>query len=150
MRGRGYDKALAPPPLPDSDFAGRPVFAVDPNLGKAAVTEALRAASLGCRVVAMDFQRYPEVCRAAYLVQTSREHLARFPLPDGTTSVESAADVLIAQGAKRVVITDGASGGVAAERLEEGGVRVWRFPALPVETVVDTTGAGDIFRAGLC
>jgi sugar/nucleoside kinase (ribokinase family) len=151
MQGRGYAEMLASPPLPGSDFALRPVFAVDPNLGQAAVAEALRAAALGCRVVAMDFQQYPAVCRAAYLVQTSREQLTRFPLPGAAmTSLEAAVEALMALGSARVILTDGENGGIAAERRSDGNVDLWRFPAAPVETVVDTTGAGDIFRAALC
>ncbi|MES2461735.1 MAG: carbohydrate kinase family protein [Armatimonadota bacterium] len=151
MQGRGYAEAVAPPPLPESEFVNRPVFSACPNLGHAAVAESLRAASLGCRVVAMDFQQYPAVCRAAYLVQTSRESLTRFPLPAGAAdSLEQAAETLVALGAERVVITDGARGGTTAERHKEGGIDLQRFPAAPVEVVVDTTGAGDVFRAGLC
>jgi hypothetical protein len=48
MRGRGYAEAVPPPPLPDSVFTKRPIFAVDPNLRESAVSEALRAASFGC------------------------------------------------------------------------------------------------------
>jgi sugar/nucleoside kinase (ribokinase family) len=151
MQGRGYSEAVAPPPLPDADFASHPIFAIDPNLGEAAVTEALRAASLGCPVVAMDFQQHPDVCRASYLVQTSREHLTRFPLPGGPKrSLEASAEALMAFGTPRLIVTDGANGGIAAERQKEGSVVHWRFPAIALETVVDTTGAGDAFRAGLC
>ena len=152
MRGQGYAEAVAPPPLPDSVFAGRPIFAVDPNLREAAVSEALRAASFGCPMVAMDCQQHPDVCRAAYLVQTSRESLTRFPMPGRPpASLEASAEALLALGAPRVIVTDGERGGITAKRLENGDMIFGRFPAAPVgRVVVDTTGAGDAFRAGLC
>ncbi|MBC8103792.1 MAG: carbohydrate kinase family protein [Cytophagales bacterium] len=150
MQGRGYRDALAPPPLPDTDFAACPVFAVDPNLGTPATEAALRAASRGCPVVAMDFQQVPEVVRAACLVQTSREGLARFPLPRLTNpEPEEAARHLAAMGARIAIVTDGARGGAAAVR-EGDRIVVQRYASTPVPKVLDTTGAGDVFRAGLC
>jgi ribokinase len=51
---------------------------------------------------------------------------------------------LLALGPRSVVITLGAEGAVVAD-----GNRVWRVPAEAVDTVVDTTGAGDAFAGTL-
>lgn len=57
---------------------------------------------------------------------------------------EECARQLLALGPRSVVITLGAEGAVVAD-----GSRVWRVPAVAVDTVVDTTGAGDAFAGTL-
>jgi ribokinase len=57
---------------------------------------------------------------------------------------EECARRLLALGPRSVVITLGAEGAVVAD-----GTRVWRVPAVAVDTVVDTTGAGDAFAGAL-
>ena len=143
MSGRGFAHAVAPPPLPPGLFAARPVFACDPNLGEPAVSACIAAADAGCPVVAMDFAHRPEVVRACRLLVTSRDVLARGRGYDG--DAERAARNLLDAGAPTVIVTRGADGAVVADRAEG----VFHVPAVPVRAV-DTTGAGDTFRAGLC
>ena len=130
MQGRGFAQAVAPP-IPDALFAHLPIVAVDPNLGPSATQTALRAAAMGCRVVAMDFSHVPEVVAVATLLQESPESLRRF----GKAQVSAQATVL----------TQGSLGGLVTD--ETG---TWSYPAFPISDIVDTTGAGDAFRAGLC
>jgi ribokinase len=62
----------------------------------------------------------------------------------GAGDAEECARRLLALGPRSVVITLGAAGAVVAD-----GSRVWRVPAVAVDTVVDTTGAGDAFAGTL-
>ncbi|MCX8006729.1 MAG: carbohydrate kinase family protein [Coriobacteriia bacterium] len=55
----------------------------------------------------------------------------------------AAAEAMLRAGVRRVVVTDGESGGLYAERSER-----LRFSALPVRPV-NATGAGDAFMAGI-
>jgi ribokinase len=143
MSGRGFAEAVAPPPLPASVLAARPIYACDPNLGLPAVESAVRAAEAGCPVVAMDFASVPEVVRVSRILVTSREFIARQGVP-GTP--EAVARDLVRGGARTAIVTLGAEGGIVADR-EEG---VFPFSAFRPGGIVDTTGAGDTFRAGLC
>jgi ribokinase len=58
-------------------------------------------------------------------------------------SARVAAGLLLARGARRVVVTLGAQGALACD-----GEQALHFPAFPVD-VVDTTGAGDAFNGAL-
>lgn len=143
MSGKGFSHAVSPPPLPDSVFATQPVFAVDPNLGTPAIQEALRAARFGCPVVAMDFDTCPDVVERSRIVVTSRETLQKH---GNTNPPEVVVRELMEQGAQTAVVTLGAQGSVCCDR-ETG---LFSVSAFAVPGIVDTTGAGDTFRAGLC
>jgi len=76
------------------------------------------------------------------------QHEAAFYLGTGPAAVAAdpsgAAGRLLGLGARSAVVTMGAAGAVVADR---SGVR--SRPAVPVERVVDTTGAGDAFAGAL-
>lgn len=148
MRGRGFKNAVAPPPLSPDLLAARPLVAVDPNLGQAAVQAALDAARAGCPVVAMDCEHEPRIVRTCRILVTSREWLQRH---DKTTLTEADARRTVERlvkdgGAPTAIITLGTDGCIVADREQE----TFATPAVSVPNVVDTTGAGDTFRAGLC
>ena len=143
MSGRGFAEAVAPLPLPDSLLAARPLYTCDPNLGPPAVEAALNAAAAGCPVVAMDFAPIPQVVQVSRLLVTSREFLAKQGVPGAP---EEIARRLLLSGAQTAIVTRGADGCLVADR--DAGV--FPHPAFPLGDVVDTTGAGDTFRAGLC
>jgi ribokinase len=147
MRGKGFAQAVAPAPLPDAVLSARPVFAACPNLGRPAVLETLRAASFGCPVVAMDMAHLPEVAAVARVVVTSRDAFPRF-FGDRAAGLDPEALIreLLALGCPTAIVTLGAEGCLVADR-DEGAFTV---PAFRVPDIVDTTGAGDAFRAGLC
>jgi sugar/nucleoside kinase (ribokinase family) len=143
MNGRGFAQAVAPPPLPAAVLASRPLFVTDPNLGATAVTQTLAAYEAGCPILAMDFAAVPEVVRVSRVLVTSREMLARQGIaPDDP---ESVAVHLVEAGARTAIVTLGPAGCVVAER-DEG---VFHQPAFAVPGILDTTGAGDVFRGGL-
>ncbi len=144
MGGRGFDRAVAPPPLPPSVLTARPLFAVDPNLRQPAVDAAVTAAQAGCPVVAMDFAHVPSVVGICRLLVTSRDVLRR-EYGDAFDAEAVAKRLVMEGGAFTAIVTLGADGCVVYDR-EEG---LFHEPALPVRAV-DTTGAGDTFRAGLC
>ncbi|MDX1933082.1 MAG: carbohydrate kinase family protein [Capsulimonadales bacterium] len=143
MSGRGFREAVAPPPLPEPVLATRPIFAVDPNLGEAAVLETVRAASFGCSIVAMDFGHREDIVALSRIVVESRERLLR---QGRTDPPETLAAGWVAAGAQTAIVTLGAEGCVVADRADG----VFPVPAFSVSPIVDTTGAGDTFRAGLC
>ena len=142
MQGRGYAQAVAPPPLPDVILQTRPLYVCDPNLGPPAVVAAQRAAGFGCPILAMDFAPASEIIAFCRLAVTSREMLAKQRI--GGASLQIARD-FVTRGAQTAIVTNGAEGCVVADR--DAG----EFPqsAFPVTDPVDTTGAGDTFRAGL-
>lgn len=146
MSGRGFGQAVAPPPLPDTILSQCSVFACDPNLGEPATRETLRAADFGCQIVAMDFFREPAIVRRAQILVTSPEAMRRFGAPEFSTPEVAVRTWCESGGAQTAILTLGVEGGVVCDR--DAGV--FRFPACPVSQVVDTTGAGDAFRAGLC
>lgn len=61
-----------------------------------------------------------------------------------TKSTESALKILTKSGAKHVCITDGKNGVLATD-----GKNIWTCPILKDINVIDTTGAGDAFGAGV-
>lgn len=142
MMGRGFAQAVAPP-LPRALYSGKPVVAVDPNLGESAREVARGAAAAGCPVVAMDFAHEPEIVALSQVLQVSVESLQRWGGPTGTP--EAVVTQLRKQGAALAVLTQGPRGGIAAS-----GRGIRHFSAVSIPDVVDTTGAGDAFRAGLC
>ena len=64
-------------------------------------------------------------------------------LPDDSTPTETLARDLHARGVRNLVVTMGSEGALV---LNDDGLRI--VPGVPIE-VVDTTGAGDAFNAGL-
>lgn len=143
MSGKGFAHAVAPPPLPPLLFRSRPLYVCDPNLGPSAVEAAVAAHDAGCRILAMDFAREKEVVRRSRILVTSVEMLQR---QGETASPETVVRRLVEEGgAETAIVTQGREGCVVFDRREG----ILRQPAVKVDDVVDTTGAGDVFRAGL-
>ena len=69
----------------------------------------------------------------------------------GESNIVKAAKAVIAKGPKSLVIKHGEYGATAffgPDSFAEGQYQPFRAPALPLETVVDPTGAGDSFAGG--
>ena len=119
-------------------------FTLDPNAWEPGRTAALKAAQLGLSVLAMDYTRDSEVTRAAALNVTSREHLPHLQTLEELSRY--AADLRDQYG-PAAIITLGAQGCLVAERGALG--PPLHVPAYYAPTMVDATGCGDMFRAGL-
>jgi sugar/nucleoside kinase (ribokinase family) len=149
MRGRGFAQARAPrhedlPPL----LASWPVFAACPNLGAPAERAALAAADAGCPVVAMDFAPGSPVTAASRVWLSSPDALRRLHgLEVDADNAPAVARAARDAGAQTAVVTLGAAGAVVADRA----LGEFHVPSLtPPYPIIDTTGAGDAFRAGVC
>lgn len=122
-------------------------FTMEPNAYESGVKAANVAADAGAFVLPMDYAKDPAVNRLASLVVTSSEHVGRdLGIADLTRFAESVRD----EYGPTTIVTVGERGCIAA--LEEYGDNCQdtiRFPAYVAPRVTDTTGCGDMFRAGL-
>jgi sugar/nucleoside kinase (ribokinase family) len=142
MFGTGFAHMSADE-IPLEVLKGLKVFTADSNPGIPAVQACQQAHAAGVPVVAMDLHRSEEACRVSDIILTSTEWLTR------TSEIER-----LSEQAKEfrnrygchVILTMGEQGCVLARR---GSDEVEYFPAYHAPQVVDTTGSGDTFRAGL-
>lgn len=143
MMGIGFE-AMQTPILTKALAKSGHFFTADPNAwadGKAAM---LSAKKYGMRVVAMDYTEDEAVNRASEISLTSHAHIG------ANLSAKEYGDY-----AKRIrddfgttaIVTWGEKGCFYAERNKSGDAI--HFPAYIAPKVVDTTGAGDVFRAGI-
>jgi sugar/nucleoside kinase (ribokinase family) len=124
-----------------SDLAGARVANIDPFFREESVLAAHHAVRLGIPFVTVDSppDTYASIHAAINIV--SREFLLReFP----GYAVDTMMDVYLRQSQGLVVLTDGAADILFARR----GGPVRRFRPFRIKAV-DTTGAGDSFRAGM-
>ncbi len=121
-----------------------PWFTLDPNAWEPGRKAALCAAEQGASVLAMDYTRDPEVSRASALNVTSREHLTH---PKTTEELAAYASHLRDECGQTTIVTLGAQGCLVAERGQSGLPTL--IPAYHAPAMIDATGCGDVFRAGL-
>ncbi len=143
MYGTGFDAMQCPTLTPELAQKSR-FFTMDPNAWDPGLRAAEAAFAAGMLVTAMDYTRDAGVTSRAAINVTSRDHLG----------LEKSVDDLAARAAElrdlhsqTVIVTCGAEGCFVAER-GRGGAAI-RFPAFVAPECIDTTGAGDIYRAGL-
>jgi sugar/nucleoside kinase (ribokinase family) len=144
MYGIGFTNMHVP--QLDPEFAGRaPMFTMDPNAYKAGLEACAVAAGAGAEIVAMDYTRSSEVNRLATISVTSHEHVqAGAPLAAYADFAAATRD----RDGCTVIVTCGEDGCFVAERETRGDPAV-HVPAYRIDNIVDSTGCGDIFRAGL-
>jgi len=147
---RGANAALAPPPLP-ADAAHLHVAGyalLDPGARPAALAALAAARAAGVPTSVDPASASPlAAAREAFLgwiegVDVLLPNADEATTLTGTVDPEAAARALSAS-VREVVVTLGAAGALWTD-----GTTVDRVPAVPAE-VVDTTGAGDAFTAGL-
>ena len=144
MYGSGFT-GMQCPDL-DPEFVRRAsVFTLDPNAYESGLKACGIASAAGVPIVAMDYTLSSEVNSTAEISVTSHAQIA----VSGSVRAygEYAAAIRDRHGCTTVV-TCGESGCFVAEHGIEGKPAV-HVPAFTVDRAIDTTGAGDIFRAGL-
>ncbi len=123
-------------------YQGGSWFTADPNLGRLAYDAVRNAEKAGMRIYVMDFNQFAAPIPKGSYVQTS------------TNWVGGANDIkkMIAWVEKKVkkhqgftVLTDGPRGFVAGSPT----LPLRHYPPFPAPLIIDTSGAGDVFRAGI-
>jgi sugar/nucleoside kinase (ribokinase family) len=143
MYGIGFT-TLATPPLRPERFPKAAVFTMDPNDAPAGRAACLKAAQAGIAPIPMDYTRDEAVSQVAAHSVTSSNHVGSSPAP--ADLARYAAQFRDRYGST-CLVTHGAEGCYVAPASEKGDG--WRVPAYPAPALVDSTGAGDVFRAGL-
>jgi sulfofructose kinase len=141
----GQFSSLGCPPLTPEIAASARLFTIDStghlNEGKEAVSIAAEA---GVPVIAMDCETLPEICSKADTILVSGERLVFRGLEDSAENMLGWAREKRQEYGASVIVTRGSEGCVMADR---DGTEV-SLPAYPIREVIDSTGSGDVFRAG--
>ncbi len=143
MYGSGFTGMQCPVLAPNLARRAR-VFTMDPNAYQAGLTAAQVAVDAGATVIAMDYTRSPEVNTSAAISVTSH---AQIPEGDSLQACAGYAAKIRDRDGCTTLVTCGENGCFAAAKGEVS--PAVHIPAYVVEPVIDSTGAGDIFRAGL-
>jgi sugar/nucleoside kinase (ribokinase family) len=143
-----FGRCLAPlqwPALDSEQARTARLFTMDPYAGEEGLRACDVAARAGLIIVASDCAGLPAVNTVATIVVTSSETVG--PEKSGTELAAFAAGIRDQYGATTIV-TWGEKGCLIAGKGGAAGVAP-HLPAYVAPAVVDSTGAGDVFRAGL-
>jgi sugar/nucleoside kinase (ribokinase family) len=144
MFGRGFSEMQCPALDPELARSAR-VFTMEPNAWNPGLRACAVAAQEGMSIIAMDYTRAPEVNRVSAIAVTSTDHIGPDrPLPELRAFTADLRD----EYGPTTIVTCGPQGCLVAERGQTGAKAI-HVPAYIVPEVIDSTGAGDIFRAGL-
>ncbi len=142
MFGTGF-KEMSTEWLPHDAIAGCKAFSCDMNPGEASTQACIDAHEYGVPVVNMDMHTSEAACNASSIILTSYEQVGR--IDDIPHLMKKAQEYFASYGCS-VVLTAGDKGCVVLDRLAGEAVHL---PAYIPPVVVDGTGSGDTFRAGL-
>lgn len=141
MFGRGFESLGQHCTVDAIDFSGASWFTADPNAGEQAEHAARLAAQAGLRRYLMDFGDEIEYLPDD-IWQSSTDRVGHpHNLQANLTWVQRFAD----RHGCLAILSDAANGFVAAGPA----LAAHHFPPFPCDSVVDSTGAGDCFRAGM-
>jgi len=142
MFGSGFTQMSAEE-VPDEALHQAKAFTADANPGEASVRACEQAAKAGVPVVAMDLHDSERAAQVASILLTSYEWVGH---DDSIDYLKRKAAWYRDRFGCIVILTAGAKGCVLADREDTS---VLHIPAYRAPVVVDTTGSGDVFRAGL-
>lgn len=135
--GRSWDRVDAPWPSVEK----WQWFTADPNHKALARAAVRRAAEQGARIYTLDFCEPDEWLPAGSIWQSSTDWVGT---PGDEAANHGAVRELAAKHQSLAILTDGARG----IYVGWGSGSAW-LPPYPCPRVVDATGAGDVFRAGM-
>lgn len=142
MYGRGFARMRPAYPLSSLDVVSTVWFTAEPNMPDDAREASARASDSGHRVYLMDFYRSNEMVPPGSFWQCSTDWVGK----RGNTQANV---VWVERWLQKhdcfTILSDGPNGFIAGGL----GHPVRAYPPYPAAEVVDTTGAGDIFRAGV-
>ena len=144
MYGSGFTGMQCP--VLDPNLVRRTrVFTMDPNAYQAGLESCRTAANAGADIVAMDYTRSPEVNSVCGIAVTSR---AQLPVGGSLQACGEYATEIRNRDGCATLVTCGENGCFVAAKGDTGRPAT-HMPAYLPDEVIDSTGAGDVFRAGL-
>ena len=142
MFGRGFATMSPSVMVPDLPLKAGSLFTADPNMDRQSREATLAAIDAGMQTYVMDFIRDNEPIAPGSFWQSSTDWAG---FRDNTQKNVQWVKNWIAKYGCFTVLSDGPNGFVAGS--PEMPARA--YPPYPTPEVVDTTGAGDMFRAGM-
>ena len=136
---------MQPPPLDPVLASSARLFTMEPNAYEAGADACKVAAAAGMFTLPMDYAQDPIINAISSQVVTSSEHVGR---DLSAAELKAFAARVRDDYGPTTIVTWGERGCFVAESGQSGRPPV-PLPAYIAPSVVDTTGSGDIFRAGL-
>ena len=142
MIGRGFSRLDSVVDLGALPVRSGGLFSADPNLAETSRAAVRAAQAAGMRAYLMDFLRPDDPLGPGSFWQSSTDWAGTW---GGVEANLAHVDALAARTGAFCILTDGPNGLVAGGP----GLPARHYPPFPAPTRVDTTGAGDAFRAGM-